>query len=336
MVPIPEELAEMIDFQDQFFGDTHELKEISLNDVKLFTDTIIIGVSIRPFKLESIFSCVIKYFKDELFVKSFVKECFDRCPVLFHRLYQNGAITIDTVINLQKIKWNHIISLYFSKSELFIKEFDVSRKQIMYTQFIDHPHLDSLIKYGFQEGSIGYAIKYDDLESLMCMTGSPEFSLNKNIEWTPFEWSLEPKEFTPLAIASHFGSVKCFRYLLSLNSVITKNVFKCSVYGGNLDIIHLCSTINPEYDLKYPLRYCHESISNWFISQSNSTFEMSFISFYLRCVLYLVHYPQSNDQAEIVMNSSFHFAIRYGYISLVKYFLRLGANIEVQYHGEFY
>ena len=101
---------------------------------------------------------------------------------------------------------------------------------------------------GFDHASIQYTIEDGNLELLRKYTGHPRFNIEQKYSDSPYcpfgEYSEfffpERLKYSLLAVAAFYASVGCFKFLLTFNPVISEEVCKCAIRGGNLDIVKMC------------------------------------------------------------------------------------------------
>ena len=71
--------------------------------------------------------------------------------------------------------------------------------------------------------------------------------------------------------AAHYGSIKCFKYLVLNNSPLSKNICKDAIAGGNTEIIHYIEQNKEDRDfgslkcLDYSIFFHRYSITDWLI-----------------------------------------------------------------------
>lgn len=113
----------------------------------------------------------------------------------------------------------------------------------------DEKFNENQLKKGRSPSLIVKYIREDDLDSLLTFISSHNESdfINFVIEKNPFERCevIVDKKCTILDCAAFFGSIKCFKYLVSNQAVITETTFSYAVMGGSAEIIHLIeNTLN--------------------------------------------------------------------------------------------
>ena len=183
------------------------------------------------------------------------------------------------------------------KAQLFFKEETLSKELsedlIMYLgkKYMEkEEEIDQLREFCWVKDSIGYAIKFDDINLLQKLTRQKGFDFQQQIKWSPFESQdvdiqVEPEKPKSLVrpteeeeeeednnandggevsdlpkvslidLAAYFGSVNCFEYLKNNGSKITEFTMKFAVAGTNLSIIKSCENLlNPSL-MKIAIHY---------------------------------------------------------------------------------
>lgn len=107
---------------------------------------------------------------------------------------------------------------------LLIKRCAMTSK--MPEQFMGKSEKDILEIY--QQGTLNYALFYDNVEELKKFVDAPDFSPDKLYDGLSI-----------LSIAARFGSFNCFKYIFDKGVPINVSVFEEAYYGGNVQIIEL-------------------------------------------------------------------------------------------------
>jgi len=192
------------------------------------------------------------------------------CIPLMFRLMNKGYFTIDEIAS-DLIKSGSIRIL------VFVPAFETSGIDASFQIHNDYSHLKlndnkcikEVSEYGWEKESIGWMIKYDDEDMLLQKSSSPSFNWKEKIVWSPFEWSFQPFSKQILAVAAHFGSLKCFKQILLHIDQISQPIFLSSISGGNNEIIHICSSsINDSFGIySASLQYRRYELFDWLISK---------------------------------------------------------------------
>jgi ankyrin repeat protein len=122
-------------------------------------------------------------------------------------------------------------------------------------------------------------IREDNVEGLKIFSHNPNFSLNSRILATPYLPSPDLLGHpTLIQVAAFFGSVKCFRWLLSNGADLRTSdrhfvtLAQMAVAGGNIEIIRLCQQYNLDFyaTVHFGVKYHRNDIFNW-LSDTLST-----------------------------------------------------------------
>jgi len=213
----------------------------------------------HPFLFEKYFNIIEKMLDNENKVIKCFEAFFKYYPRVSRFIYERGYITNEQLHN-EFIKTHNFNShVFFLKEERTSFMFDTeSLSGIKEMNWISQLEKDNYalyhdhLVYGFEKGSIQYILKYDEDKDLLNSVSSPNFNVHQSIENNVFEWSFQDNESKMLEFASFFGSIKCFRILISLGASISDITFQQAVVGGNLDIINQIKLqINPDSDIIY-------------------------------------------------------------------------------------
>ena len=151
-------------------------------------------------------------------------------------------------------------------------------------------NLKSLIKHGFSKGSLGYSLKYDDLNGLKDLYNDSKTVIDSLVSWTNFEWSYYPKNPTSLIVSAHFGSIKCFKFLILNKAKISPSVVPQAIYSGWFELIH----INQEYFnsnfkwLKFASEFFQERIFDWIVENGIVIHNVMSSTDHLRSLLFFI------------------------------------------------
>jgi ankyrin repeat protein len=115
-------------------------------------------------------------------------------------------------------------------------------------------------------------IRKDNLESLKMFSHNPNFSIDSRILATPYLPSPDLLGHpTLIQVAAFFGSVKCFRWLLSNSADLRAfdqhfvTLAQMAVAGGNIEIIRLCQQYNLDFyaTVHFAVKYYRNDIFDW-------------------------------------------------------------------------
>jgi len=270
-------------FESFLFGDGSE-GNYSVCDVDFMVDRLIILPSLRPFKLEKAVELCASYSSNPHFRKRLLDNSF-LCPVLIYRLFKKGFLEFDEIFPILQSSKNFILCYYFRNQ---IKEFDtyiLCKKKpfdIDDSFFKNENQIDLLIEYGFLPSSIGFCLKYDDIDVFRDIT----INNQSEIKWSPFEWSFKPFYQDLLTFSGFFGSINCFKHLLMNGCVIHDYIRSIVVCSGSADLFRICSenfSYLPE-SLIFSAIFSRLQLLNYFIENGAdiNTKNFEFFSFDLR------------------------------------------------------
>jgi len=131
------------------------------------------------------------------------------------------------------------------------------------------PKINEIIDYGWEKSSLGYIIKYDDIQSLREHFQNPDFNPEKRLPLSFGETCPYIQRSTLLQYSAYCCSINCFKSLL----LITPNPITLPLYaiaGGNYDIIRISCTDQREnhYFLKLARQFQRPELLEWFIQKS--------------------------------------------------------------------
>ena len=172
--------------------------------------------------------------------------------VLLRRLYDLGIYSKEMI---SKVCETHPTQYLFFANEIRITQRGQYAKAVAPMM----PHLSRLSRNnwslykdmlysGFDNTWIQYTIQVGNIDMLIKYSNHPHFNIEQKYSDSPFCPFNEYKElyfsdrprYTLLAIAAFFGQANPFKYLLNFNPIISNDVCKCAVRGGNVDIIRMC------------------------------------------------------------------------------------------------
>jgi hypothetical protein len=109
--------------------------------------------------------------------------------------------------------------------------------------------------HGYEPGSLGYVLKYDDRESLIFLSMNPEFNFLAKIYLSDCDLAFGKKLKRPslIAISAFYGSVRCFKFLLLNGYQMRPSICKNSIRGGNTEIISLCEQEHGDFSKCLPI-----------------------------------------------------------------------------------
>jgi len=250
-----------VSFELFLFGDE---KETAINDVEFIVDRIILFPQIRPHDLEKAEMISDKYCQFPDFRRKLLEKS-NKCPVLIYRLFRKGIFVFEEIKPLLMNKGTFILSYYFRKEiHCFSKFIENKEKPDDFDEsfFENDNEIDQMIEYGFISTSIEYCLKYDAIDDFKTIDIS-----DQEAEWSPFEWSIEPKYLDLLSFSGFFGSIKCFKHLLMKGYEINEKVQSMVICSGCFDLFHLCQPKNvfTTENIIKATEFCHLSLIDFMI-----------------------------------------------------------------------
>ncbi|EAX95927.1 hypothetical protein TVAG_360880 [Trichomonas vaginalis G3] len=218
--------------------------------------------------------------------------------------------------HVEDVRKVELISFY-----LFYKEYGIKLN-----------NSDNFEKYNFgkldihSEDTIYRAIMYNDKERFILSTERDDFDKNQKLKSDLYPYS--HVGYSLLELCCYHGAVDCFKLLRTkFNSEITQECLQFSFLGGNPEIISEC--------LKYqtPDRFCMEyaiisrniDFVTFLMNEYNIEIKLHFCARYNNLDSFFVYFDQTNN-----VNKCFIKSGAFGILSLCKYFLSLGANINAK------
>jgi len=249
-------MEEKIFFEHFLFGDGNE---IVINDNMFCVDRILMFPQIRPLQIEKAVRLAIEYCQINEFRWNLLEKS-NKCPVLIYKLYKRGVFVFEEIEPYLDGRDTFLLSIYFRKDIDDFRSFiQFKYKPIGFAQsfFENENDIDQMIEYGFIPSSIEYCLKYDSIDDL------EDFNiLEQEVQWSPFEWSSQPKYLDLLSFSGFFGSIKCFKHLFLQGFVINDNVTSMVVCSGCIDLYHICQrekSLSAEI-ISMASEFCHLSL----------------------------------------------------------------------------
>lgn len=239
------EIKRLVEFENMIFGDSPSFSKLENIEEGFLIKTLTKAPSIRPFLIDEIVSLCKEYCESQSFKYELISHCSKKMPTIVYRLFRLGVYSVSDIQN-EMHRNNSFSFCSFFRDHVdnvvsIIRESCFPR-EMSSSEFSQIPanELESMIKYGFLENTIGYSLKYDDVDKLLQILDCQSPNQVDDIKWPHFEWALKPNSLNLLAIAGFFSSIKCFKHLLIKGFSISEKVLQCVVFGGSLSIFHLC------------------------------------------------------------------------------------------------
>jgi len=233
----------MIEFEQHVFNELKISFNKPIKDYSFAVDCMIRLPKYRPHSLDKAVSFCLVHLKDIGFKNELIKRASLDCPILIHRLFLIGALSCDDFAEWI-VQCRHFISYYYFKNEKLDFPHDLiksgSEEIKRYGKNFDDYEVELLIKYGFLPTSIGFCLKYDDIDNLEKLLYTKGDKREDSVIWSPFEWTKMPEKRDLLSFSAYFSSIRCFKLLLYNNYRINQDVIEAVVCSGSLDLFHLC------------------------------------------------------------------------------------------------
>jgi len=275
--------------------------------VDLFLNEIILTSRIRPFSIElcaSLIFLLINMDKNDDYIKKMIfLKLISSSPKLLYSV--NLIFGVDYQFNANKTKLSPCLNLFF---------------QINQDGFII-PHLENdKIKYGWEKDSFVYALKYDDVDMLLKIESSSAED-QKNIEWSQYEWCIQPSSLSPLCIAAHFGSIKCLKHIIVQKD--DHDYYYQALSSGLIDFVpHSFNDIQYRIALRQALLFRRLDIVKWLIEMNKiEGFELKMAS-KQNYVPLIMNLPNLSSFSSKKGLHPIHYAVINNNIHLLEHFLK--------------
>ena len=190
-------------------------------------------------------------------------------------------------------------------------------------------------KYGYETGSLGYGIKFDDVELVKeKLISVDEYTLTMSL----FD-GFSSTKLGILEASAYYGSYNVFKFLLlnhdiyDLSTKEMENICRCAVMGGNMDIIKLCewNGLSFESMLFTASQFMHNDV----FEHICSTYEESINKFSVfdyngnnRVFVYMIFEQRVDPRLKSPSDrkSLLHSAAKFGSLSITKYLIDVGVH----------
>jgi len=279
----------------------------SFDDIDFLVDRILVFPSIRPLELEKVVELCLKLVRNNDFKRKLLEKG-TKCIVIIYQMFKNGVFIFEEIEPFIKYEKSCIPFYYFRKD---INNFGLllEKKQFpdnFFRSFFQNEDLlNQMIEYGFLPSSVEYCLKYDDCDVLHSIGAINQ----KDLLWSPFEWSLKPDYLDILSFSGFFGSIRCFRYLLFNGYHINNKVRLMVICSGSMELYHLCcekSLVSPEF---------------------------LFLSSKYNLLFLLEYFVENGGDVNVRDKTSMtplHIAAQDGHHSIVEYLVTHGANVDIR------
>jgi len=316
---------------------------LEYGDIPFLCYEISYFVRIRPFLLKEISNVCVEILKKlndhDTFKQRLMFCCFNGSFCLIYQLYRQGIYRIDEII--KGIEFRPLISaaIYFARDIPDFLEY-ASRldNYLKWASFMpelfgdNYQLLDEYIECHWKKNTIGYSLKYDDLNMFQQFQIIPGFSWENEIEWSQFEPTLIPKSRSPLSVSALFSAVKVFRFALLNGAKVNIEVLKSSLHGGNYDIIHFSENLSSSISLLLfeAGKFWRNDLFDW-IKEKNpevNIYDSQMAAFSLRNILYQILNGGDINQKSLFNDTPLIKLASMGSLPIIQYFVELGAQVN--------
>lgn len=227
----------------------------------LFFMYSLLDCSVNNFRNLEIVLDVCIHFSNE--IKSFEKNMIElelsalcmMIPNSLWYLYSKGFFSIETIIS-KSIQDDFFFCNFLPEIEQYDKQFADKRKKRFLSnineknnEFIK-PFYETVIsdysqhilnrQLNYHPSLLHKAIREDDIDTFQSIISKNNIGINNKIPFSYYERTKTiDRNLEPIKVASLYGSVKVFKFLLMNNAELDKNILSYIYFGSNLEIIHL-------------------------------------------------------------------------------------------------
>lgn len=212
---------------------------------------------------KKLFEILLPQFLQFLSKKEFISMIEFQSKDLYLLFFNLGVIPIDHIIYKIKEYDDPYSFIYFHDiiKEQAKKVYDElkSRYKNIFESF-DFRDFNNRRKIGKNDSPIALAIRDDDATKCQAIISSQNIKTDYHIPYSIFETveGVSQKSNIPslLEYAAFFGSIKCFKYLVMNDFIVTPKLISFAIFGGNLEIIHICESIHAPLELALRSSIC--------------------------------------------------------------------------------
>lgn len=210
-----------------------------------------------------LFEILLPQFLQFLSKEEFVSMIEFQSKDLYLLFFNLGVIPIDHIIYKIKEYDDPYSFIYFHDIiEEQAKEVydDLKSRYIGLFQSFDFRDFNNRRKIGKNDSPIALAIRDDDVKKCQTIISSLNIKKDYHIPYSIFETieGVSQRSNIPslLEYAAFFGSINCFKYLVMNDFIITPKLISFAIFGGNLEIIHICEGIHAPLELALRSSIC--------------------------------------------------------------------------------
>ena len=306
------------------------------NNFNFLINEIIHLLLIYPFKKDNIINFCLKinnYLTN--FKKNIFQSCIDRIPFLIYKLYKNNFFEKDLINNFFKKQPLKLFHFYFfdfcDLKKLYINSSKNIRIKFSKFENIldDKLLLKQKIEFGWIYKSIGYCIKFDEINDFISMIN--EKNRNLLIDVDLFEYFLQEGSYSLISLCASYGSINCFKHLF-LKKCNLNFVENCFI-GGNLEILHLVGNFSfNNIFINFSIYYRNYDMFEWLLntySQKIPDYSIFFLYNDIRGLFIYLKYFDI-DLLDIKFKSLLHYSSEFKLTNPLIYFLNNKANPNIK------
>ena len=299
----------------------------------LVIDLLISLIQLKPLNIPKYIDIILKIidiYKNNIFdIKELI---FDKSilitPFIIYKLYNNNIYTKNYILNNKFV--NNLIISYFP--EIFPLKF---RKALLYNVsekdftiiFSNKNLLYEKIEFGFFKNSLGYILKYDEINLFQEIDNIYSKKIKINVD--VFEFSLKIGIYSLISFSAFFGSLKCFKHLILKNYPISDDTYQNLISSGNIELIYLFDLQNYLFNLdrncKISLYYKNFDIFQWLFNNIKSKIEFDLLDLLGKnCIFgffFFFNYYYENKNPVLNEFKLIISAIKKGYFEIVELLL---------------
>ena len=193
--------------------------------------------------------------------------------------------------------------------------------------------LRSIIDHGYPTNSLGFYLRYDEIDELN------KFSSHSKFDWNQKLYCYINKRFElqPLVnICAYYGSLNCFKHCINNKAKIDHETARCSIFGGNFDIIRTLEQGSIDFSdlIEVAVDAHRNNVVEWMLSKyRNKSFDVAPCARTLNFQA-LVHSLENNNSILSFVErfgekkQAIHYAAQYGIAELVSYLFEKGAEAD--------
>jgi len=302
-------MESLINLESVLYNRELSIESLEYVDSNSIASILVFYPQIRPFFVDRAIRVCQFYCQNPEYRKNILEKSFLSCPHLLYCLYKSSIVTIDEIIPVLQSR-QKLNSIFHFRNEIpgFLKVLNLDSLPHTYQLLINDKNLPLTIQYGFHPSSIGYCLKYDDIKKLRSIFQNPSFSSAKLIDWSNFEWALQPQNLDLVSVSCYFGSVNCFKFLLMNGCRVFFHTAEYSYISNHVDIIHLC---------------------HGYYGSKDSFIQSATLGYHIDLIHHLLDNGYDINNKDSKSYTPLHVAVEYNHYGLVKLLIERNANINI-------